>query len=400
MVTPVCRVSCCLRTRCRRRPDPRRHRAGDRRSHLPAPERPPGRSGWQAGTCTVDTPTCTSTRPPSSSKRPPGIPRSASPSSSSSTTKAATEKAGGRTEDRPRRPPGWAQRQPRRDRRSARWRPSSQARLTCPRRLESRLQRRQAPRSSVRSRSGATTEPTVYNIVPAGRRTGAVRPSTCSATTSSAKPTSPGTATTTRASRSTFPQGPATLPLVKGGVVLKNRLSSTGAPGTAPSSPRRAPAWAQRQLALRACLLDLAARRLDTEEEDPGYAVPRGRPPLFESRIPPGTTRKTATPIPFEPSIAVEPSTAVTDSPSGSGGRGHTAAPDRSGGRTRKPRTSDREGRAARRDGAQSLGRQRPAGMHRRAVRQGHAKSRPTPARPNRRSARSRSRRRRCPRGR
>jgi hypothetical protein len=53
------------------------------------------------------------------------------------------------------------------------------------------------------------------------------------------------------------------------------------------------------------------------EEESPGYQFPRDAQPRFESPIPPGTSPKSCGTIPYKPSLAVDPGTALTDSPAG-----------------------------------------------------------------------------------
>jgi hypothetical protein len=53
------------------------------------------------------------------------------------------------------------------------------------------------------------------------------------------------------------------------------------------------------------------------EEESPGYQFPRDAEPAFESVIPPGTSPKECGTIPYDPALAVDPGTAVADSPAG-----------------------------------------------------------------------------------
>jgi hypothetical protein len=109
----------------------------------------------------------------------------------------------------------------------------------------------------------------------------------------------------------------ASLPLLTGGLVLKNRLvfDGTSGDGTFISTPSTClgPAVAPFDHAYSTYLLASSV----TEEEDPEYQFPEDALPAFESRIPPGTSPKECDSIPFEPSIAVDPSTAQTDSPSG-----------------------------------------------------------------------------------
>ena len=107
------------------------------------------------------------------------------------------------------------------------------------------------------------------------------------------------------------------LPLVKGGVVLKNRLVFDGrsGDGTFISTPSTClgPAVSPFEHVYSTWLLASGV----TEEEDPGYEFPADANPPFESRIPPGTSPKECDTVPFVPSIETDPNTAVTDSPSG-----------------------------------------------------------------------------------
>jgi len=54
-----------------------------------------------------------------------------------------------------------------------------------------------------------------------------------------------------------------------------------------------------------------------TEAEQPGYQFPQSAEPAFESPIPSGTEPRECETIPYDPSIAVDPNTAATNSPSG-----------------------------------------------------------------------------------
>jgi hypothetical protein len=103
------------------------------------------------------------------------------------------------------------------------------------------------------------------------------------------------------------------LPLLEGGLVLKNRLVFNGRSGdgtfiTTPTTclgPAEPPFEHVYSTWLRA---DSYA------EPDPNF--PNGSS-YFESKIPPGTFPKECDTIPFEPSLEVEPNTPATDSPSG-----------------------------------------------------------------------------------
>ncbi|MGE5281512.1 MAG: hypothetical protein ACM3N0_04165 [Chloroflexota bacterium] len=107
------------------------------------------------------------------------------------------------------------------------------------------------------------------------------------------------------------------LPLFEGGVVLKNRLVFDGRSGdgtfiTTPSTCLGL-AEAPYQHVYSTWLLAASVG----EEEEPGYEFPADAKPPFESRIPPGTSPKECDTVPFEPSLAADPQTEETDSPSG-----------------------------------------------------------------------------------
>lgn len=109
----------------------------------------------------------------------------------------------------------------------------------------------------------------------------------------------------------------ASLPLFEEGVVLKNRLVFDGRSGdgtfiTTPSTCL-GPAEAPFQHIYSTWLLAGSVG----EEEEPGYEFPADANPPFESRIPPGTSPKECDTIPFEPSVEADPQTEETDSPSG-----------------------------------------------------------------------------------
>jgi hypothetical protein len=110
----------------------------------------------------------------------------------------------------------------------------------------------------------------------------------------------------------------SSLPLFENGIVLKNRLVFDGRSGdgtfiTTPGTclgPASAPGF---EHVYSTWLLASSV----SEEEEPGYEFPADAEPPFESKIPPGTSPKECNSIPFKPSIAVDPDTAETDSPAG-----------------------------------------------------------------------------------
>jgi hypothetical protein len=110
------------------------------------------------------------------------------------------------------------------------------------------------------------------------------------------------------------PEAPKLEPLIEG-LILKNRLVFNGRSGngtfiTTPSTCLGPAVPSSPFLHLYSTWL-----RADSYgESDPGF--PAGSS-YFESRIPPETSPKECNTIPFDPSLAVAPNTAETDSPSG-----------------------------------------------------------------------------------
>ena len=110
----------------------------------------------------------------------------------------------------------------------------------------------------------------------------------------------------------------------------------------------------------------------------------------------PGTSPKDCGTIPFEPSIAVDPNTAADRLSRRRDGRRRACRRSKAAANQSDLAGALRPGDAAGGHGPQPLGRQRPRGLHRRAVRQGQRGTR-SPVRRRRRSARSKSTRRRFP---
>jgi hypothetical protein len=105
-------------------------------------------------------------------------------------------------------------------------------------------------------------------------------------------------------------------PLVSG-VVLKNRLPFNGRSGDGTFITTPATCLGE---AVPPHEHDYSTYLLAsswTEEEELGYVFPTSAMPAFESPIPPGTSPKECETIPYDPAIALDPKTAVTDSPSG-----------------------------------------------------------------------------------
>jgi hypothetical protein len=102
------------------------------------------------------------------------------------------------------------------------------------------------------------------------------------------------------------------------GLILKNRLVFDGTAGdgtfiTTPSTCLGEAAPGPSGSIYSTYLLAASY----AEEESAGYQFPRDAEPRFESPIPPGTSPKECGSIPYDPSLAVNPGTALTDSPAG-----------------------------------------------------------------------------------
>ncbi len=344
------------------------------------PNNPKADSGWQAGTCTVDTPTCSVATPAQFFEQAAGHP----PVGFTQFIvkhRSTGRNPGRRTEDRPRRSPRRPQRQPRGDaavppgdlrsvsRSPVQPAPPSAKASSRPRCSASQPHCRKRRPSTTSSRPNG--EPARFGLNLLGNK------STCRADLDWDGDYHEGFTID-------VPATPfASLPLFENGVVLKNRLVFDGRSGdgtfiTTPSTclgPASAPAFEHVYSTW------LLAASLG-EEEEPGYEFPADAEPRFESTIPPGTSPKECESIPFEPSVAVDPNTAETDSPvrpavevdlphqtKSKGGDQETLPP------------AHREGDAAGRDGPESLGRQRPRSLQRRPVRQGNEESGGLPGR-------------------
>jgi len=109
------------------------------------------------------------------------------------------------------------------------------------------------------------------------------------------------------------------LPLLQGGVVLKNRLRFDGRSGDGRfiSTPTTCLGEATAASPFKDIYSTWLLASSIAEEEQPGYAFPDSARPPFDSKIPPGTSPKHCDTVPFEPSVAVDPNTSNTDSPSG-----------------------------------------------------------------------------------
>jgi hypothetical protein len=106
------------------------------------------------------------------------------------------------------------------------------------------------------------------------------------------------------------------LPLLEG-VILKNRLVFDGraGDGTFITTPTTClgPAVPPHEHTYSTYLLASSV----AEESSPGYDFATDAPPAFESPIPAGTFPKACDTIPYEPSLAIDPGTVASDSPAG-----------------------------------------------------------------------------------
>jgi hypothetical protein len=114
---------------------------------------------------------------------------------------------------------------------------------------------------------------------------------------------------------------PESLPPGLGGLVLRNRLVFEGVSGdgtflTTPSTCF-GEAFIESGSVYSTLLLADSWEEKKEEEEGKGYVFPGSAEPAFESPIPPKTSPKKCAAIPYDPSIDVEPATALTDSPAG-----------------------------------------------------------------------------------
>jgi hypothetical protein len=116
---------------------------------------------------------------------------------------------------------------------------------------------------------------------------------------------------------------PKTLPNGLGGLVLKNRLVFEGTAGdgtflTTPSTCLgEAFPWGPAGHVYSTWLRAQSWAEKEEEEAGQGYVFPQSAEPPFESPIPQGTSPKECDTIPYDPTIAVDPNTAQTNSPSG-----------------------------------------------------------------------------------
>jgi hypothetical protein len=111
---------------------------------------------------------------------------------------------------------------------------------------------------------------------------------------------------------------PGTLPAGLGGLIKKNRLvfEGTAGDGTFITTPSTCLGEGFPGPSGHVYSTYLLAGSYE-EAEQPGYSFPQSAQPPLESPIPPGTSPKQCDTIPYDPSLDVDPQSAVTDSPSG-----------------------------------------------------------------------------------
>jgi hypothetical protein len=117
---------------------------------------------------------------------------------------------------------------------------------------------------------------------------------------------------------------PESLPeALGGGLVLKNRLVFEGTSGdgtflTTPSTCLgEAFPWGPAGHVYSTWLRADSWKEKEEEKAGKGYVFPQSAEPAFESPIPPGAEPEECGTIPYDPSLDVNPRTAVTDSPAG-----------------------------------------------------------------------------------
>jgi hypothetical protein len=116
---------------------------------------------------------------------------------------------------------------------------------------------------------------------------------------------------------------PESLPEGLGGLVLKNRLVFEGTSGdgtflTTPSTCLgEAFPWGPSGHVYSTWLRANSWKEKEEEKAGKGYVFPQSAEPAFESPIPQGAEPEECGTIPYDPSLDVNPRTAVTDSPAG-----------------------------------------------------------------------------------
>ena len=111
---------------------------------------------------------------------------------------------------------------------------------------------------------------------------------------------------------------PLEIPLLVQALILKNRLVFDGrsGDGTFITTPSTCLGEAGEGPGKSGSIYSTWLRAGSYDEfEEPGYVFPTSAEPAFESPIPPGTSPKECDSIPYDPTIAVEPGTAETNSP-------------------------------------------------------------------------------------
>ena len=368
-----------------------------------APSEPPytADSGWQAGTCTEEPPrkapsTARSRREPQFYEPPRGARSGGSPNSSSRATPAPLPPNGPAPigELRPCRvdlPQGLSV-NPQATPRSARWSSSRAAPAPPP------------PRSAKASITGAApltglTEElppsAVYNIVPEDGE-----PARFGFKIGTARSLPAGL----RRLGGRLPRGflhrRAPIPVLgslPGGLIYKQRLRFKGrsGDGTFITTPTTCFDWENEPARGTIYSTWLLASSVE-EEEDPGYEFPEDAEPAIESPLPEGKIPLDCPGVPYTPSTGLAPNTAQTDSPPARRPKSKCRTSSRTNRKKTAVRLQTKEAKVALPVG---MGLNPSAGNGLRACTDaqfGKGTRNPVACPPRRRSARSRSRRRRC----
>ena len=184
------------------------------------------------------------------------------------------------------------------------------------------------------------------------------------------------------------------LPLLEG-LILKNRLVFDGRAGDGTFITTPSTCWDPESPPHEHAYSTYLLASSIAEEASPGYSFPQSAEPAIESPLPKGKKPIDCAGVPYAPGLDVDPGTAATDSPAGVDHRSRrspTSPAATAANQLQHPRS---QGRLPAGPRPQPLGGERPGRLHRPAVRQGHRRRR-SPVPPARRSARSRSKPRRC----
>ncbi|HUB98496.1 MAG TPA: hypothetical protein VMS11_01600 [Solirubrobacterales bacterium] len=103
------------------------------------------------------------------------------------------------------------------------------------------------------------------------------------------------------------------------GLILQNRLVFNGRAGDGTFITTPSTCLGEAFTSSGSIYSTLLVAASYSEEEQPGYAFPQSAFPQFESPIPPQTEPKKCNSIPYQPKVQVEPGATATNSPAGAG---------------------------------------------------------------------------------